>query len=180
MSCERGFIRKAGGLGLWALLSMALLAACQADSEPPPQGPPQGWTWMSGSDTRYQAGAYGIKGVAAPSNLPGGRHGAASWADPSGKLWVFGGDGRDGGGWFSLLNDLWMYDPASGEWTWVAGNNLGYDPGHYGTRGLAAPANIPGARGGAMTWTDSDGKLWLFGGFGYVSEGEFGELNDLW
>jgi len=167
--------------GLWALLSMVFLAACQADSEPPPQGSTPGWTWMSGSATKYQAGAYGIKGVAAPSNVPGARLGAASWTDSGGKLWLFGsGDGLDGAGRFSVLNDLWMYDPVSGEWTWVSGSNLGYDPGHYGTRGVAAPANIPGARGGGMTWTDSDGKLWLFGGGGYVSDGESGELNDLW
>ncbi len=36
--------------------------------------------------------------------------------------------------------------------------------GIYGTKGTPDPANIPGARTGATSWTDNDGKFWLFGG----------------
>ena len=31
------------------------------------------WTWMSGSNTTYQLGIYGTKGVAAAANIPGAR-----------------------------------------------------------------------------------------------------------
>ena len=36
--------------------------------------------------------------------------------------------------------------------------------GVYGTKGVAAPANVPGARYDSCSWTDSSGDLWLFGG----------------
>src|SRR5258708_6100869 len=32
---------------------------------------------------------------------------------------------------------------------------------------------------GAISWTDVNGKLWLFGGYGYHTSG-LGYLNDLW
>ena len=48
---------------------------------------------------------------------------------------------------------------------------------------LASASNVPGARGSqgiAVTWTDSSGNFWLFGGDGYDSTGAWAELNDLW
>lgn len=53
-------------------------------------------------------------------------------------------------------------------------------PGIYGAQGAAAPANIPGCREQAVSWTDSSGNFWLFGGDGYDSQGTYGYLNDLW
>jgi hypothetical protein len=50
----------------------------------------------------------------------------------------------------------------------------------YGTLGVAAAANAPGARIGSVSWIDSAGKGWLFGGSGYDSGGAVGTLNDLW
>ncbi len=52
--------------------------------------------------------------------------------------------------------------------------------GSYGTRGAAEPANVPGAREFSISWTDSVGNLWLFGGSGVDSGGRSGYLNDLW
>ena len=43
-------------------------------------------------------------------------------------------------------------------------------PGVYGTLGIAAAGNIPGARDSAATWTDSNGNFWLFGGEGADSQ----------
>ena len=45
-----------------------------------------------------EAGIYGTLGVASSSNFPGGRVGAISWADSSGNLWLFGGNGYDSAG----------------------------------------------------------------------------------
>jgi len=39
----------------------------------------------------------------------------------------------------------------------------------YGTQGTPSTANLPGNRYGASTWTDSNGNLWLLGGYGYDS-----------
>jgi N-acetylneuraminic acid mutarotase len=138
------------------------------------------WTWMSGSDTAYQSGVYGTLGVAAPTNIPGAREGAATWIDASGNLWFFGGTQNCNGCFWGPGNDLWQYNVSTGYWTWMSGSNQSSQPGVYGTQGVAAATNIPGARNSAVSWMDSRGNLWLFGGQGYDSAGEFGELNDLW
>jgi len=132
-------------------------------------------------------------GVAASTNIPGGRIGAVSWSDASGKLWLFGGNGYDSTGTLGNLNDLWKFDPnlgTYGEWTWMGGSNAvpctggGWcgQQGVYGTLGIAASANIPGGRFSAVSWNDASGNLWLFGGDGYDSTGTVGDLNlnDLW
>ena len=136
------------------------------------------WTWMSGSNVGNRPGIYGAKGTAASSNVPGARALAVSWTDTSGKFWLFSGNGYDGAGNFSQLNDLWKY--SNGEWTWMGGSNTINQAGTYGTEGAAAPGNIPGARDGAVSWTDTSGSFWLFGGYGYDSTGTKIELNDLW
>jgi N-acetylneuraminic acid mutarotase len=138
------------------------------------------WTWASGSDISDQSGSYGAKGTADPLNVPGARENAVSWVDSSGRLWLFGGSGYDSLAGNGVLNDLWKYDPASLEWTWVSGGNTINQSGIYGTKGTAAPANVPGARRGAVSWVDSSDNLWLFGGYGYGSAGNYGPLNDLW
>jgi hypothetical protein len=51
-------------------------------------------------------------------------------------------------------------------------------PGVYGTLGVPAAANVPGGRESAVSWIDSGGDLWLFGGGG--SALAQGDLNDLW
>lgn len=138
------------------------------------------WTWVAGSAIRNQAGLYGTRGVADPSNVPGARNGAASWVGPDGELWLFGGLGYDGTGSIGQTNDLWRFDPATLQWTWVSGSPVRSQPGVYGTLGSPDPANVPGARVGAASWSDADGRFWLFGGYGYDAAGAKGRLNDLW
>jgi N-acetylneuraminic acid mutarotase len=138
------------------------------------------WTWMSGSKTINQAGVYGTRGAADRLNVPGGRDRAVSWLDGAGRFWLFGGDGTDSTGAVGHLNDLWQYDPAAREWTWVSGSNTVDQPGLYGTQSTAAASNVPGARDSAVAWIDAGGQLWLFGGGGNDSAGSYGYLNDLW
>lgn len=139
------------------------------------------WTWISGSDVRGQRGVYGIRGVADPSNAPGARYKAISWSDDGERLWLFGGLGLDA---YSdgdrSLNDLWSFDMATLEWTWVSGGDAGNQYGVYGLRTVADPANAPGARSEAVSWIDLQGCLWLFGGSGLATIGVNGVLNDLW
>lgn len=139
------------------------------------------WTWVGGSNSAGNAGSYGTLGVAAPSNLPPARTGAASWVDSAGVFWLFGGlQLNANGSYHALLNDLWSYNPATGLWTWVAGSDTPNASGVYGTPGVAAAANIPGARTGSSVWLDSGGDVWLFGGSGLNSSGTVQEYNDLW
>src|SRR5437868_10742917 len=136
------------------------------------------WTWVSGANTASQVGVYGTRGTASSSNVPGARNFPISWSDGNGNLWLFGGGGRDSAGTSGGLNDLWKFDGSA--WTWVSGANTVNQAGVYGTQGTAAPSNVPGARVGAISWTDSGGNLWLFGGRAFDSFGTFGHINDLW
>jgi N-acetylneuraminic acid mutarotase len=120
------------------------------------------------------AGVYGTQGSAAAGNLPGGRWGAATSADNSGNLWMFGGEGEDVNGSNGLLNDLWEYNIGTNEWTWVNGSKFVNQKGTY------SGTEVPGARWGAVYWTDQSKNFWVFGGFGYDANGNVGFLNDLW
>ena len=136
------------------------------------------WTWVSGSDIIDQIGNYGIKGIPDATNIPGSRWGSISWIDSSGNLWLFGGYGYDSPGDSDKLNDLWKFDGIN--WTWISGSNIINKNGIYGTMGNPDSANIPGSRWGSISWIDSSGNLWLFGGCGYDSVGNENYLNDLW
>jgi N-acetylneuraminic acid mutarotase len=136
------------------------------------------WTWVGGANVVYQAGEYGTLGTANASNIPGSRWGSVSWIDTNGNFWFFGGNGYDSTGQSAELNDLWKYN--GGLWTWMSGAKVINQAGVYGIQGTAAPGNTPGARWGAVSWTDKSGNFWLFGGNGHDSTGTLGSLNDLW
>ena len=137
------------------------------------------WAWMNGDDRLPLHPVYGIQGVPSVNNTPGGRRSAATWNDALGNLWLFGGDGYSTRGGYGYLNDLWKYNPATNEWTWVKGDNTIEQFGVYGTQGTAAAGNKPGARYGSVSWSDASGNLWLFGGDSYTAS-SYGDLNDLW
>jgi Galactose oxidase, central domain/Kelch motif len=170
------------------------------------------WVFVSGGNTSKanQNGIYGTQGTAASTNMPGGRQEAVGWADANGNLWLFGGEGQDSAGTlFGILDDLWVYNISTNQWTFVAGSNLANQTGTYpaqpvvgasnttgaaGSCGLAvgdaaipcSPISLtgalPGSRWGASGWIDPSGNLWLFGGWGLDSTGTNGNgaLNDLW
>jgi len=133
---------------------------------------------MGGSNLVNQKGTYGTQGTAAAGNVPGARYDASTWTDVTGNFWLFGGKGYDSTGTVGWLNDLWKY--SAGQWTWMTGSNLVGQKGTYGTQGTAAPGNVPGAREGAIHWTDAAGNFWLFGGDGFDSAGTENLFNDLW
>jgi hypothetical protein len=138
------------------------------------------WTWVSGSNTKNAFGIYGTRGLAAPGNVPGARQFATSWADSAGSLWLFGGAGSDAKNIQGNLFDLWKFAPATGLWTWVSGSSTANGKGVYGTQGVSSWANLPGGRYGSISWTDSTGTLWMFGGWGDDAIGSGGHMNDLW
>jgi len=134
------------------------------------------WTWVSGAKTGGQAGTYGTVGTAAAGNVPPGRQASVAWIDNLGNFWMFGGftSGTNG------FNDLWKFDPVAKQWTWASGSKGATStPGNYGTQGLAASTNVPGARWIPAAWSDIHGNLWLFGGQGFDATGN-GSLGDLW
>ena len=149
------------------------------------------WTWVAGNSTMNCApgsqnqncgigGTYGTLGQPAAANLPGGRTDASQWTDADGNFWLFGGLGFNGSGVYTILNDLWEFDSQKAEWSWVGGSNAGDQGGIYGTLGTPSPANIPGSRHAAASWTDADGNLWLFAGNALDANGQIGQPNDFW
>jgi hypothetical protein len=137
------------------------------------------WTWVRGSHLKNEEANSGTKGISDPLNHPGNRVSSVSWTDTDGNLWLFGG-GRQPSGYH--FNDLWKFNTVSNEWTWISGSvNFGQQQSVIGTQGIGSTANTPGARFGSTSWTDTDGNLWLFGGYGYV-ESLGGEVlqSDLW
>ena len=155
------------------------------------------WTWVDAPNT---AGAYGTATLPPPlppaqdPNAPGGRDFAATWTDSTGRKWLFGGFGLDLPGATppnlpGLLNDLWLWSPdVAGGWIPAALPIISTTPGGVPTN----TANLvpdettdnpggttPGGRWGSITWSDSSGNLWLFGGEGYSTTG-YGLLNDIW
>jgi N-acetylneuraminic acid mutarotase len=128
-----------------------------------------------------QPGVYGTLGTPAVGNTPGARYGASSWTDIHGNLWLFGGYGFNALGKDVGLNDLWEFNPATSQWTWMGESSTAYQPGVYGALGEPAAGNIPESRNSAVSWTDQKGNFWLFGGEGIDANGYyFGFLNDLW
>jgi N-acetylneuraminic acid mutarotase len=128
------------------------------------------WTWVSGNDFQNSPGIYGEKGVTAPSNLIGARRYMDGVVDSEGIVWIFGGDGHDSKAQRGFLNDLWKYNPATNEWTWMHGPQLINRAPNFGTKGVASPDNLPPARYGHVMWIDDSDNLWVFGGFGLLEE----------
>jgi hypothetical protein len=152
------------------------------------------WTWMGGPNTTNAPGVYPASpgsSTASTTNIPGSRYGAVSWTDKNGNLWLFGGQGYDSAGNEGYLDDLWEFNSSTREWAWLGGSNTvptsctGFtgtcgQSGVYGTSQTFSAGDIPGGRSSAASWIDSSGNLWLFGGQGYDSADNFGDLNDLW
>lgn len=128
--------------------------------------------------------------------FPEGREAAVTWVDSSGNFWVFGGTTRvtvtfstgATGIDDAYLSDMWELNPSTLTWTFVSGQGLNKQndttatnlPGSYGTEGVPASSNVPGARGSSVNWLDSQGNLWVLGGWGMDAKDNNGALNDLW
>jgi N-acetylneuraminic acid mutarotase len=136
------------------------------------------WIWVKGSTNVDMNGVY--SGFVPSNNMPGGRFGSVTWKDNNGNFWLFGGFGYGSFGASGRLNDLWKYNPTTNSWSWLKGANTTDQSGTYGALGISAFANTPGARDGAYGWTDSNGNLWLFGGYGFDGTATVGAFNDLW
>lgn len=134
------------------------------------------WMWVSGSSTINSAGVYGPRGVASTAYAPVARDSHSGIANAGGNFWMFGGEDVNQ----NVYNDLWLYTASTEQWTWMSGNNTVNNRGVYGTKGVVAATNVPGARMAQSITTDNSGNVWLFGGYGFDGVGTLGYLNDLW
>src|SRR5579863_830208 len=127
---------------------------------------------MNGTGQTNPDPVYGTMGVPSATNTPGTRVlGALCWTDANGNFWLYGGVDYNS----SPFSDLWEYNVATNEWTWMNGSDTITTP-VYGTRGVTSAYNTPGPRWECTSsWVDIFGNLWFFGGLG-----EFVANNDLW
>jgi hypothetical protein len=133
--------------------------------------------WTQVTFQCYSSECYPNVGAAPASQyLPGTGHGMTAARDVAGNVWMFGGYGFESGGASAMLDDLWEFTPnASGCgitapcWAWVSGPAAANPP---------STPTPPTARLGAVSWIDSSGNFWLFGGQSY--SGNSGLQNDLW
>ncbi|MEO5675374.1 MAG: kelch repeat-containing protein [Chitinophagales bacterium] len=128
------------------------------------------WTWMDGPSSATVAVDYGTLGTPTSTTSPGARaESDAAWVDDSSRLWLFGGAlyFPQMGGWSigGFGNDMWMWDPGIGEWTWMQGTQALSGPGAYGTIGIPDSSNYPPGRGSYCNWKDSAGNFYFFGGY---------------
>ncbi|HNB80692.1 MAG TPA: kelch repeat-containing protein, partial [Chitinophagaceae bacterium] len=135
------------------------------------------WTWIWGPDTAGQSPVFGTMGIASASNTPGSRAECKSgWVDAQNNLWMFGGqDGATATAGINVRNDVWKYNIATNQWTWMKGSQALNNGGTYGTKGVEAAANNPPARLSFTKWKGKDGNFYLFAG-GNNSNSR----NDLW
>lgn len=137
------------------------------------------WQLIGGQQSLNASGVYGVKGVSSSNSYPGARIGAVSWTDSSGNLWMFGGFGYGANSLIpGSLNDLWKFNVANSQWTWISGQDIINSVGTYTVKGIADNVAHPGARLGSVSWIDGNGKLWLFGGANSLST--LADYNDLW
>lgn len=94
-----------------------------------------------------------------------------------GQLYLFGGTDDS-----AFLGDLWTFDfakarqddkPSTGHWHYLGGSRSGNSNGSL---------TWPGSRQYATSWTDTQGGLWLWSGFGSrtANDSDGGYLEDLW
>jgi len=138
------------------------------------------WNWVTGGATGVFYGTYGQQGTPSTGNTPGSRNNSTNWIDKSGNFWLFGGGAWDAGSGFGPMDDLWEFKPSAKTWEWVSGSAYNSPSGTYGTKGAAAKTNAPGGRQNPVSWVDSSGNFWIFGGQGLDASAISGYLNDLW
>src|SRR5580658_1682730 len=100
------------------------------------------WSWITGDSTGFSP----VNNSQGTAGIPGARYAQSSWTDAAGNFWIFGGYGVDGTGQLGLLNDVWEFNFAKQEWTWITGSQQANNGGVYGTQGQPDTGNMPGGR----------------------------------
>ncbi len=60
------------------------------------------------------------------------------------------------------MNDLWSFEIASGNWTWLSGTNSFANKGIF--PGTVGGVGIPAARFSSAAWIGFNGDLFIFAG----------------
>ncbi len=127
------------------------------------------WTWMKGSNSPSS----GTMGVPSPAVEPEARsESIAAWTDRgSNTLWMFSGSRISGFSFSPETDDVWRYDGATNNWTWMKGDVLAAaaPPAVYGPKGVETPTATPGGRYSYTNWADAAGQFYVSGGSSFSS-----------
>jgi hypothetical protein len=144
------------------------------------------WIWWKGANgsvsNSQPLANFGFQGFESITNTPAGQSfSGVSWTDADKNFWLFGGMTYIGGSQvFGNSNALWKFTVSSGNWKWVSGDNTPDQPGVYGTQGIPAPGNKPGARHSLVSWKDPSNNFWLYGGNAVTQYPSGVPAGDLW
>jgi hypothetical protein len=130
------------------------------------------WTWVNGPKETNQPGTYGTIDVT-QEYQPGSRKGSMAW-NRGDETYIFGGYGYSESETLGYLQDVFKYNKRENVVTEVESST------GVNAAGIYIGNEVPGAREHGRTWVDSNGDMWLFGGYGYDENGQEGFLNDLW
>jgi len=131
------------------------------------------WTWIKGSNLQnpvVPATQFCQKN--SNDNPPARFEDRSCWSDTCGNFWLFAGLNNPSGS--NINNDLWHYNVQNNIWTLINTNSTG----NYGIINIPALTNKPPERAGALSFTEKNGNLWLFGGLNNNFSGF--SYNDLW
>lgn len=108
------------------------------------------WTWMNGQGISGQPSVYGTMGVASPLNNPGFHtEGKCAWKDRNDHLWLY------------KRGNMWMYDIATNQWTWMKGPGIAAPVAVFGTFGVPDINNQPALNQNWNCWQDIDYNFYM-------------------
>jgi len=132
------------------------------------------WTWMNGSTALAATGTLTM-GVPSSTDYPRAiAETNCAWTDNQNQLWVFGGIHSY---YLDYYDQVIKYNISTNEWTWLSGIAVNSLP-VWGTQGVPASTNNPGARTCYARWQDNQGFFWFMNG-STVNGGTW-DHNDVW
>lgn len=118
------------------------------------------WAWMAGPQGLDNDGVYNEYCKINESYPPARTENTHIWGDGCGHIWWFGGGNAQTGG----MSDMWMYNTNLNDYILISGTDTFNDAGNYGTREIPASSNYPPGNRGGVSFTDTLGNFWMFGG----------------
>jgi hypothetical protein len=122
------------------------------------------WTWRAGSAIPYDTMTF-TQQCSVNGHPSARRENTFCWTDDCGHFWQYGGQKSTQFTGWTGYDDLWEFDPYSGNFKWVSGTGqLGIQPS-YGTVLVPSPSNNPGGLSAGTPFKDAQGNFWMFGGW---------------
>lgn len=105
------------------------------------------------------------------------------WIDNNQNIWCYSGrymgNSSNGGGAGYNKTELWKYISTSNNWVLLDEGEFDF-AGNYGIMGVESNTNKPPALENAITWTDNNNNLWMFGGLKLSEFNTTKKTNTMW